>query len=487
MANIVGVLRLSMATEESTSIERQKEAILRWAELMGHNIIAWTYEDIDVSGAVSPWDRPGFGKWLNEPPQPFDGFCAWKLDRYSRSLLNFAQLMAWAQESGKSLATSDNQLDTSTPAGRAMANMMATFAEFEREMISSRAQSSQNKLRAVGRWHGGQIPFGYKKVKALEGYRLEVDPETAKFRVEMIDLRLGGLSLHQIARRFNEVGVTTPRGHKWSAAAVSKCLHSPASIGQRTHNGRVIRGADGLPIQFAEPLISQSKYSQLQDALANEKNPRNTAREMYALRGLMSCGACDKPLYLSHASRTVQGQRKRYRYYRCGDVECAQRFNVNADQVDKQVFPIFLDEMGDKPVTERVYVSGEDHTEELSQLNAAIEGVREEADAGLYDDDRKGYLERLKRLQSRRDALAALPDRPAGWEIRQTGELYRDVWERANEAERNKLLSDLGVMVTGYRDMEPEEGQGATIPLGYVRVAGKLLSQSIVLNWVKEA
>jgi len=453
---------------------------------MGHRVIAWTDDDIDVSGSVSPWDRPGFGKWLTEPPQPFDGFCAWKLDRYSRSLLNFAQLMAWAQENGKSLATSDNQLDTSTPAGRAMAQMMATFAEFEREMISARAQSSQMKLRAVGRWHGGHIPFGYKKVKAAEGYRLEVDPETAKHRVEMIDLRLGGLSLHQIARRLNEVEVTSPRGHKWVAATVNAVLRSPASIGQRTHKGRVIRGADGLPIQWAEPLISQAKYDQLQHALDNDKNPRNTAREMYALRGLMACGVCEAPMYLNHASRMVKGERKRYRYYKCGDIHCKDRFNVNADVIDALVFPLFLDEMGEEPVTERIYVSGEDHAEELALLSAAIEGVREEADAGLYDNDRKGYLERLKRLQDRRDALAALPERPAGWEVRHTGEKYADVWKRANEAERNKLLSNLELKVIGYRDTSPQEWQGSLIPLDYSRVKGKLIPQSIVVNWARK-
>ena len=61
---VLGRLRLSRATEESTSIERQREVIQQWSDMHGHTVVGWA-TDLDVSGSVDPFDTPQLGDWLD--------------------------------------------------------------------------------------------------------------------------------------------------------------------------------------------------------------------------------------------------------------------------------------------------------------------------------------------------------------------------------------------------------------------------------------
>lgn len=84
--------------DASTSIERQREAIGAWAAGNGHIVMAIT-EDVDVSGAASPFERPALGKYLNGHKDGWwDVLVAAKLDRISRSIRDFGGLVAWCRK-----------------------------------------------------------------------------------------------------------------------------------------------------------------------------------------------------------------------------------------------------------------------------------------------------------------------------------------------------------------------------------------------------
>ena len=77
---VLGRIRLSRSSEESTSVERQRELIENWAKTNNHEIVAWA-EDVDVSGAISPFDTPALGPYLKEPASnEWDILVAWKLE-----------------------------------------------------------------------------------------------------------------------------------------------------------------------------------------------------------------------------------------------------------------------------------------------------------------------------------------------------------------------------------------------------------------------
>ncbi|WP_454040032.1 recombinase family protein [Corynebacterium afermentans] len=90
---------MSRLTDESTSLERQRELFQKWADQNGHEVVAWA-EDVDVSGSVSPFDAPDLGKYLTEDgAREWDVLAAWKLDRLARKAINMNKLFEWIRDS----------------------------------------------------------------------------------------------------------------------------------------------------------------------------------------------------------------------------------------------------------------------------------------------------------------------------------------------------------------------------------------------------
>jgi DNA invertase Pin-like site-specific DNA recombinase len=132
-----------------------------------------------------------------------------KLDRLSRSLLDFASLMAQAEREGWRLVVLDMAIDTTTPSGALMANVMASFAEYERRIIGARTSSAMQQLK-------------------MRGVRLG-RPRTmpAEVTERIVSERRGGRTLTAIAQSLNEEGVPTARGGaKWHPSTVRAVLVS---------------------------------------------------------------------------------------------------------------------------------------------------------------------------------------------------------------------------------------------------------------------
>ena len=130
-----------------------------------------------------------------------------KLDRLSRSMLDFAGLMATAQKQHWALVALDCAVDTSTPTGEAMANMLATFAQFERRLISQRTKEAL-------------------AIKRASGVRLGRPPTVTPSIVRRIERqRARGDSLRTIAADLNTSGAPTAQGGaQWYAATVRQIL-----------------------------------------------------------------------------------------------------------------------------------------------------------------------------------------------------------------------------------------------------------------------
>lgn len=92
VSKALGVVRLSLLTEESTSPERQREQITYTVKARGGELVH-IVDDLDVSGSVSPFEREQLGPWLTDPGKiaQWDTLIVTKLDRQSRSLINFAE------------------------------------------------------------------------------------------------------------------------------------------------------------------------------------------------------------------------------------------------------------------------------------------------------------------------------------------------------------------------------------------------------------
>ena len=265
-------IRLSIPDDQSTSPERQLEKIKTFARLSGHQLVSIDEcdYDLDVSGSVSPFHRPGLGPWLQDDRLcKWDAICVAKLDRLTRSLFDFVMLTSWLEAQGKALVCLDPMVDLRTPAGRAFASINATFAQFERETIAARVRDAWHTLRKSGQYGGGQVPFGYRPTQLTRGWGYEPDPVYGPIVVEMCDRYVGRESLGSITRWLNETGVPTPwnatraRNGKpvkdavWQTPSVRKVLGSPAMLGATIKtDGTPVTDHEGMVVCRADALVS---------------------------------------------------------------------------------------------------------------------------------------------------------------------------------------------------------------------------------------
>jgi DNA invertase Pin-like site-specific DNA recombinase len=207
---VVGYVRVS-TTEQADSragLEAQRAAIEGEAARRGWELVA-ICEDAGASGK-SISGRPALQEALQVIERgEAEALVVSKLDRLSRSLLDFAGMMERARKRGWSLVALDLGVDTSTPSGELMANVLATFAQFERRLIGQRTRDALAIVRQNGSKSGR--PIGNPKF-------LSVPPET---RARILELRAGGLSYGRIAERLNQEQVPTAQGGKrWHARTV---------------------------------------------------------------------------------------------------------------------------------------------------------------------------------------------------------------------------------------------------------------------------
>lgn len=487
---ILPVIRLSLVTENTTSPERQLEKITQYAALGEHQLVPVTEADydLDVSGAVSPFDRPGLGPWLREDRLGmWDALCAAKLDRVSRSLFDFTALLQWLEAHGKSLIILDPMMDLTKPEGRVMAHMLMTFAQYEREVIGARVKDAHDKLVRDGKYTGGMVPFGYMPVKLSKNWGYAPDPAYAPLVAEMADRFLRGQSMNGIARWLREAGVLSPKnvirkrnGKKltdtpWSPSVVRMILKSPAVLGAVVNtDGEPLRDADGFVVYRSEPLISREVYEAVQSRLALNLAPVkvNTSPLLQVL--FCTCGA---PMHSTTTNRKVKPADGRigargyagtegeeviyaYRYYNCHsnairDGKCfAPR--LKADRVEEAVMRALLSMAGWYELTEKKVIPGRDYAEDIARLADTIGHLSSKIAVGratrqdVADDEAA-----LQRAQEQLDRIGALEPEPSRVKRVRTGKTLAKHLEELDVPARNQFLRSAGVRVVAHKTLMP--------------------------------
>ncbi len=138
-----------VSTNEQTT-ENQLKDLTEWADRAGHEVVA-IYDDNGISGAKGREFRKEFDKLLKAAiRREFELVAAWSVDRLSRSLQDLIGFLTELHGAGVDLYLHQQALDTTTPSGKAMYQMMGVFAEFERSMISERVKSGLARTKAKG-------------------------------------------------------------------------------------------------------------------------------------------------------------------------------------------------------------------------------------------------------------------------------------------------------------------------------------------------
>ena len=141
---------LRVSTDEQTT-ENQERALREVAARSGHENVA-VYRDEGISGSKGRDKRPGFDAMHKDASRrKFDIVMAWSVDRLGRSLQDLIGFLSELHSLGIDLALHQQGIDTTTPAGKAMFQMMGVFAEFERAMIQERVRAGLARARSEGK------------------------------------------------------------------------------------------------------------------------------------------------------------------------------------------------------------------------------------------------------------------------------------------------------------------------------------------------
>ena len=199
--------RQSVDRKDSISIESQIEFCKY--ELRGGNFRKYT--DKGYSGKNT--DRPKFQELMADIRRGLiKRVVVYKLDRISRSILDFATMMETFQEYNVEFVSSTEKFDTSTPMGRAMLNICIVFAQLERETIQKRVTDAYYSRCQHGFHMSGAAPYGFQlEPTTIEGIRTKMmkpDPETANIAKLMFEMySQPGISFGDIARYFADEGI----------------------------------------------------------------------------------------------------------------------------------------------------------------------------------------------------------------------------------------------------------------------------------------
>lgn len=423
---VLGRIRLSRLTDESTSAARQREIIEQWCDLQGHELIGWA-EDLDVSGSVDPFDTPALGPWLKpDRADQWDILCAWKLDRIGRRAIPLNKVFGWIMEQNKILVCVSDNIDLSTWVGRLVANVIAGVAEGELEAIRERTKASRKKLLETGRWPGGQVPFGLRPVELpTGGWRLEQHPGEAPVVRQIVAEVIAGAAIDAVAENHNLLPTT-----------VWKMVTAKYLLGHATYEGNTVRDNQGQPVLNADPILSLDEWNRLQAAVEARRRGPHRTRDTSPLLGVVKCFDCNENLF--HKIYHRDYGKRLYRYYHCRvKGHCAQ---VDAEMVEEYLEAAFLEAVGDKNVLERVFIPAENHQIELDEAMRAVDELSTLLGTITSDTMRKRLTGQMEALDFRIAALEKLPTREAGWDYRETGETFKSVWAAADQEERRQLL-----------------------------------------------
>ena len=222
--------RQSVEKVDSISIESQLEYCRH--EARGNP--CREYIDRGYSGKNT--NRPAFEQLLADVRQgKVARVIVYKLDRISRSILDFANMMQLFQQHRVEFVSSTERFDTSTPIGRAMLHICIVFAQLERETIQKRVTDAYYSRCKTGLYMGGRVPYGFARQQTmLDGVRTSMFvpvPQEAR-QVQLIYSLYAdpANSLGDLVRYLNAHGHKQLRGGMWSTARLSEMLRNPVYV-----------------------------------------------------------------------------------------------------------------------------------------------------------------------------------------------------------------------------------------------------------------
>jgi site-specific DNA recombinase len=308
--------------QEFNTLDAQREAAEAFVRSQGGEGWVCLPDRFDDGGFTGGnMDRPALTKLMKaiEAGQ-VDCVVVYKVDRLSRSLLDFARMMAVFESKQVSFVSVTQQFNTASSMGRLVLNVLLSFAQFEREIISERIRDKIAATRRKGKWTGGRPVMGYA---VSPDRKLVVVPEEADRVRQIFALYLDHGSLLDVVAELDRRGWANKtwankQGRIYPPTPWTKTsLH--ALLTNVLYLGRVKYKAETHPGEH-EAIVDPAVWQRVQAQLTrNGRTGGGEFRNRFGalLKGLLRCTACDCSMSPSHTKKGT----KRYRYYLCTNAQ----------------------------------------------------------------------------------------------------------------------------------------------------------------------
>jgi DNA invertase Pin-like site-specific DNA recombinase len=344
MNELQRVVRCAIYTRKSTeegleqefnTLQAQREAAEAYIlsqKQNGWHTLAHRYDDGGFSGASL--ERPALHELLADiQARKVNCVVVYKVDRLSRSLLDFARLLSLFEKRGVSFVSVTQEFNTNSSMGRLTLHILLSFAQFEREIIGERTRDKMSAARRKGKWVGGSPVLGYDIDP--QGGRLVVNVAEAERVNEIFAISAGCTSLGEAQREVNARALGTKdwisksgkhhSGQRFTQSTLGALLRNILYIGQICHKGVVYPGEQPA-------IVEQALWARVQQQLTLDRPPGVRHRKVDALlSGLLSCAQCGERMRSAYSSR----QGRRHLYYVCrskkADPKCQQKPVASVD------------------------------------------------------------------------------------------------------------------------------------------------------------
>jgi site-specific DNA recombinase len=465
--------------QEFNSLDAQREsaeAFIRSQVNEGWTCLPERYDDGGFTGGNM--ERPALRRLMADiEAGKIDCVVVYKVDRLSRSLLDFARMMQVFDERRVAFVSVTQQFNTATSMGRLVLNVLLSFAQFEREIIAERTRDKVAATRRKGKWSGGMPLLGYDLDP--RGGRLLVNDDEAACVRAIFTLYLEHESLLPVVQELERRGWVNKRwqtrkdrvrgGRPFTKTSLYRLLTNVVYAGNVRYKEEVHPGEQPA-------LLDLDTFGRVQALLrchGPTLGPPSRHRFGALLKGLLRCVPCDCAMTPSHTTRKGS---QRYRYYTCSGAQkrgwqtCPSK-SIPAGAIEQlvveQIQRLGRDPQVLRDVLTQVRQEDDARLAELESERAALERdlVRGQGEARrllteVGSGESNGRV--VSRLAELQDRLAQLEQRIT--RLRSQREALQQ--ERLDEAAATRSLAGLE---TSWDDMTPDE-QGHIVHLLVARV-----------------
>lgn len=418
--------RKSIYSDKSDSTQAQYNLAVEYCKSHYNDYQVIQYEDEGYTGANT--NRPAFTRMVEDiKDQKINIVICYKIDRVSRDVKDFSNFFSFLQEHNVEFVSIKEQIDTSTPLGRAMMYICSVFAQMERETIAERVKDGMTDLSKSGKWAGGRAPLGYKRerinVSGKSHTVLVPDAKGIDLLNHIADTFLNNnLSLTQLEKYCRDNNITTINGSYFSSSQLWNLLKNPTyctadqtaydyfeklgckmgvdcdkfdgthavmSYG-RTAGGNRKKHISNPPAEWIisvglhTPLWTSEKYIAIQKKFGNNKIDKTRKHKIGILKGIVRC-KCGYLMRVQHkVDRTYNTIYDNYfcslRNHR-GKSFCDMRF-TSVSKIDNAVIDILKQIKLDKSMIDNfivddrnlnvVYRSRSDVQHDINSINTKI-------------------------------------------------------------------------------------------------------------------